>query len=602
LLSEEAFNAAQKVYDEQVKVLKFRKEVSRRLAYEHAKEKNPTKRITVGTDDPMTVLMAKLAGIPVKKPRVRPGYTVWGQNNRQFVDPIYEQRVKDGNIPLRQRAALRMQVYKECFSELDEDERREYENRATEEHQAAVEKIEQTLNMPPSEAPADRQQVLNNLPSFVQPILDLVAAHTGWKVTLLAGGPEPADKGRLNMMSFHAGETTGNIKINFGRSERLAYKNFVMPIFGNFLKKCYSVEDCRTFALTDASSSSLAKVFELDGGTYSVDSIPEDCTNIKIARPQGSNFDFNTPAPSCLSQSTALPAPSQVSSPTRFPSPPICDAPSMSLPSQNTASAPQPSLRVQHSPPAPSFVSTGELRRSSDLLHAASANPSSVSTTTASNAEADSERCRSVRRRPSAAEHLSPSPKRLRSSKENNVPQMRSRSSKARDGNGKGTRLLYAPLAVRDPSSTSSATNSRDVAPLAPLTREDLAGCPDWFLNAYQMLISKDFGLSWVELVRAWAHFERAESFEEVEKLGTTGRPPCISAWIARARARTYQPDLGTLSTFEKQFNSWWKSLQPEWRRNGIDGVLVKQPGNFEEIRRPGKNGIVSVIAALFFW
>lgn len=42
--------------------------------------------------------------------------------------------------------------------------------------------------------------VIQSLASFVEPILDLIADHTGWKVTLVAGGPEPADAGRLNMI------------------------------------------------------------------------------------------------------------------------------------------------------------------------------------------------------------------------------------------------------------------------------------------------------------------------------------------------------------------------------------------------------------------
>ena len=34
---------------------------------------------------------------------------------------------------------------------------------------------------------------------FAQPILDLISEATSWKTTLLAGGPEPAHEGRLNV-------------------------------------------------------------------------------------------------------------------------------------------------------------------------------------------------------------------------------------------------------------------------------------------------------------------------------------------------------------------------------------------------------------------
>jgi hypothetical protein len=34
------------------------------------------------------------------------------------------------------------------------------------------------------------------------PILDGVAERTGWKLTLVVGGPEPADMGQLNVLRF----------------------------------------------------------------------------------------------------------------------------------------------------------------------------------------------------------------------------------------------------------------------------------------------------------------------------------------------------------------------------------------------------------------
>ena len=41
---------------------------------------------------------------------------------------------------------------------------------------------------------------IQNLANFVQLILDGICAATGWKATLIAGGPEPANGGRLNVI------------------------------------------------------------------------------------------------------------------------------------------------------------------------------------------------------------------------------------------------------------------------------------------------------------------------------------------------------------------------------------------------------------------
>ena len=78
------------------------------------------------------------------------------------------------------------------------------------------------------------------------------------KATMLIGGPEPADGGRLNVIrsvstpffswafldefeySIHSGMTSGDVKSTFGQSEHTTYKQVVVPLFGKFLKKCYS--------------------------------------------------------------------------------------------------------------------------------------------------------------------------------------------------------------------------------------------------------------------------------------------------------------------------------------------------------------------------
>ena len=43
---------------------------------------------------------------------------------------------------------------------------------------------------------------IQGLTKFIQPILDGVCAAIGWKVTFIAGGPEPAHGGRLNVLRY----------------------------------------------------------------------------------------------------------------------------------------------------------------------------------------------------------------------------------------------------------------------------------------------------------------------------------------------------------------------------------------------------------------
>jgi hypothetical protein len=43
---------------------------------------------------------------------------------------------------------------------------------------------------------------IEGLVGFAQPFLDLISQATGWKVTMIAGGPEPAHEGRLNVIRY----------------------------------------------------------------------------------------------------------------------------------------------------------------------------------------------------------------------------------------------------------------------------------------------------------------------------------------------------------------------------------------------------------------
>ncbi|KJA12734.1 hypothetical protein HYPSUDRAFT_210178 [Hypholoma sublateritium FD-334 SS-4] len=178
-----------------------KEQIKRRLTYQYNKTHAPKTKFKVGSSDPMAVLTAKLTGNlnAVHKPRQKTAYNIWGPMNRYFVDPIFNER--------------------------------------------------------PSTAPGDRQRVIESLGQIMQPILDLVADHTGWKVSMIAGGPEPADGGRLNVVGVHSGVTTGSVRMNFGRSERVAYKDLIMPTFARFLRKCYTLTTSDKARKTYTSSS-----------------------------------------------------------------------------------------------------------------------------------------------------------------------------------------------------------------------------------------------------------------------------------------------------------------------------------------------------------
>lgn len=106
----------------------------------------------------MAVLMTKLTGGSIQKPRQKTAYNLWGPAHRFFVDPVFEERVREDGIPAKQHAALRSSIYKELFEELSEEERREWMERAEAEHQEALSKVNVALKADATSAPEDRQR------------------------------------------------------------------------------------------------------------------------------------------------------------------------------------------------------------------------------------------------------------------------------------------------------------------------------------------------------------------------------------------------------------------------------------------------------------
>lgn len=157
------------------------------------------------------------------------------------------------------------------------------------------------------------------------------------------------------------------------------------------------------------------------------------------------------------------------------------------------------------------------------------------------------------------------------------------------------------------PSAKKRCTAAKDASGTVPL----LSGtgsvsapnnAPTWVVNAVELFNTANLGPEWKSLVTSWLKFEQNSQYLAHGRLGTHRRPQVVGDWIQRARPDDYQPDIGKPAAFAKEFSAWWQSLQPDWRTVSADRSLPQIRENWEEIRRPGINGLLSVVAALFFW
>lgn len=124
---------------------------------------------------------------------------------------------------------------------------------------------------------------------------------------------------------------------------------------------------------------------------------------------------------------------------------------------------------------------------------------------------------------------------------------------------------------------------------------------PDWVAKVTSLFESTNLGPEWAALLSGWFKFEEQAGFQDSGKLGTRRRPRAVSDWIQRARTPTFRPEITDVDEFAADFTAWWQSLQPEWRCSG-NGEAARDDGDWKDIRRSGVNGLVSVVAALFFW
>ena len=159
--------------------------------------------------------------------------------------------------------------------------------------------------------------------------------------------------------------------------------------------------------------------------------------------------------------------------------------------------------------------------------------------------------------------------------------------------------------------------SSKSARVTTPRTKDVLSEKPLWATNAHTLFNRLlDFNPIWKEILDDWTRLENRKGYSSgTEKLKAGGRPKCVSYWIQCAR--TAHPNLDNkqylIDDFDKYaagFWEWWVSVQPSFREESVtkDGLLeTKKPDStikdpWSGIDIAGQNGLVSALAALFFW
>ncbi|KAL0568468.1 SERTA domain-containing protein 3 [Marasmius crinis-equi] len=215
--------------------------------------------------NPYNLLLAQLTGMTFKtKPCQIAAANLWAKENTDIVNKsLAEKRGKraaekekekgkgKGKDKTENQEIPKMwkDVVSEAWSKLSNEEKSVFQIRAKEIFDAEMKAWETKVTSPPPTNPRSRQNAINNLAKFVTPILKGIAEQTGWHVSLVAGGPEPLDSGRINVMSVHSGTTTGDITLTWGQDDSSTWREVIFPSFASFCIKGFSKEECRSRAL-----------------------------------------------------------------------------------------------------------------------------------------------------------------------------------------------------------------------------------------------------------------------------------------------------------------------------------------------------------------
>jgi len=345
---------------------------------------------------------------------------------------------------------------------------------------------------------------------------------------------------------MHSGATRGDIKMNFGRAERSRYRKHIVPIYGQFLQKCYcthtlyyyfcpsindspflALEECRARALAPEEGFEALESMDLDaeGATYDT---------VGPAKPAAPTFSSTTPILTAQDDvNVSLGDPSlPVSAHSRSGSPhsrPASPALSHAVsPPRSAPASPAPDRHFRPvSPPIQSQVAPLETHTPS---------PSILPEAVPSETPAPSPSLIQTRkRRNEAPPPAEPRSKRLKdgASINANPPRIPRPSRKVtRTASGPATATTSLPEKVQPARKKAPATLVSSLANSTPTVMEGNA--PAWFSDSLAMLQSSEIplGEGWAELVRLWVAFEEKEGFKERRKLSAKDRPECITDWV----------------------------------------------------------------------
>jgi hypothetical protein len=111
-----------------------------------------------GAHNPYRILLHKLTGAAIQKPRLKAPVNVWRKLQRKEIDFEAKKIIEKEDTPLSKYAAVQEKVAREMYNLLSPEEKLQWVEQAKEEHEAAMAKWKDDTEGSPSTTPEDRQR------------------------------------------------------------------------------------------------------------------------------------------------------------------------------------------------------------------------------------------------------------------------------------------------------------------------------------------------------------------------------------------------------------------------------------------------------------
>ncbi|PPQ76570.1 hypothetical protein CVT24_010516 [Panaeolus cyanescens] len=545
-------------------------------------------------------------GIGDTKPRHSSALNIWRKDSKvkeeieELAQAAFAEDESKALVSVREEVARRL-----FESRVPAETRELMQARADEDHEKALaawatKRKERTI----STAPEDRQKCIDALASVVQPLLDAICDATGWTVSLIAGGPEPADGGKLHLQMIHSGTTSGAEPMDFGRAEHVRIPALLYPMFWDFLHRVYPTDVCKSRALPSVLSDSDAR--EEDG------TIPEPAAagpsnttlssrDRSLSTTSRTSTSYNTPSMTTVPLSP-VPSISDLRN-TMDTSSPEPESPAIAFNTHDESPVSVPDAQSTVTPDAP------------DASHATGpggAASHGTAQNVVSGAPRGSKRGRALDEGEALSGDVSHRKKQARVGK---LSKKKARDTSAVTVPARAASIPPPPppshAAPVSPPPPPSLPSQRDITPtpstdLSSLRLTATNGNSSWLTDCLTMFVtgSDSLGEQWSECLTAYRSFQEKHGYGVERRLPTNNRPALVAKWVGMGRTRTpkWRPQELVPTKFNEEFKLWWAGLQPEWRVE--NGVVIngKVDGNWMELFYPGKNGLLSVIACLYYW